>query len=246
MDLQNAWAVAAKDFKILRKKSSVIYSSIVLPIVIGVAFPLILNYAIEKNKNGGMTAATIPTLMDAFSIWFLIGAVMIPTAIASYSLVGEKIQKSLEPMLATPMSDGEILLGNTISGLLIPVAAIYAGSILFMALMDQVTVGKLGYLYYPNWQIGAILLAAPLASLLSVQLNVIISSRVNDARTAQQLGVLVVIPFAGVYVASEMGFFQFSDTNLLIIAGALLIVDLCLFFLSKATFQREQILTKWR
>ena len=176
----------------------------------------------------------------------MIGAAVIPTAIASYSLVGEKIQKSLEPLLATPMTDGEILLGKTISGLLVPVAAIYAGSILFMVLMDFVTQGTLGYLYYPNWHIGVILLAAPLASLLSVELNVLISSRMNDVRTAQQLGFLFLLPFMGLYFVSEFGFFALTDTNLLIVAGVIFIADVALFFVSKATFQREEILTKWK
>jgi ABC-2 type transport system permease protein len=245
MDLENAWAVAAKDFKIFRRKTSVIYATVVLPLIVGIAFPLILDYTIH-HKGHNLSPVEITTLIDSFSIWFLIGAAVIPSAIASYSLVGEKVQKSLEPMLATPMTDGEILLGKIISGLLVPIAAIYIGSVIFMALMDYATHSFLGYLYYPNWQIGAILLAAPLASLLSVELDVIISSRMNDVRTAQQLGSLLILPFVGLYLASEIGLFQLSDTNLVIIAGALVIFDVVLFFVSKATFQREEILTKWR
>lgn len=245
MDLQNAWTVALKDIKIYRKKANVIYATIVLPLIVGVAFPLILNYALHRN-NHAMAAAAAPPLMDAFSIWFLIGAAVIPTAIASYSLVGEKIQKSLEPMLATPMTDGEILLGKTISGLLIPVVAIYIGSIIYMVLMDNFTHTLLGYLYYPNWHIGAILLAAPFSALMSVELSVIISSRLNDVRTAQQLGALVVLPFVGLYFASELNFFPLNDTNLVILAGALAAIAIIMFYVARATFQREEILTRWR
>ncbi len=246
MDLQSAWAVAAKDFKIFKRKSTVIYTCLVLPLVVGIAFPLIVQYALQNGKNHAINALTLPMFMDAFSVWFLIGAAVIPTAIASYSLVGEKVQKSLEPLLATPMTDGEILLGKIISGLLIPVVAIYAGSVIFMTFMDLVTQNTLGYLYYPNWHIGAILLAAPLACLLSVELNVVISSRLNDVRTAQQAGTLVILPFIGLFFLSESGFFTFSDTNLLILAGIISIVDIALFFVNKATFQREEILTKWK
>jgi ABC-2 type transport system permease protein len=246
MNLENAWAVASKDFKIFRKKTNVIYASVALPLIVGVAFPFILNYSLHKGKNPALVAAGAPALMDTFSIWFLIGSIIIPTAIASYSLVGEKIQKSLEPLLATPMTDGEILLGKVISALLIPVAAIYIGSIIFMGLMDYFTRSILGYYYYPNWHIGAILLAAPLASLLSVEINVIISSRLNDVRSAQQLGTLLILPFIGLFFASELGFFPFNATNLLILAGSLLVIDVLLFFVSRATFQREEILTKWR
>jgi ABC-2 type transport system permease protein len=245
MNLQNAWAIASKDFKIFRKKSNVIYATIALPVVVGVVFPFILNYSLH-NKGRALAAAGAPALMDAFSIWFLIGSVIIPTAISSYSLVGEKIQKSLEPLLATPMTDGEILLGKILSGLLVPVAAIYVGAVTYMGLMDYFTRGILGYFYYPNWHIGAILVVAPLASLLSVELNVIISSRLNDVRSAQQLGTLLILPFVGLYLASDLGFFPFNDTNLLTLAGALLIINVLLFFVSKAIFQREEILTKWK
>jgi ABC-type Na+ efflux pump permease subunit len=160
--------------------------------------------------------------------------------------VGEKIQKSLEPLLATPMTDGEILLGKTISGLIIPVMAIYAGSVIYMVFMDLVTRTTLGYLYYPNWHIGAILLVAPFTCLLSVELNVIISSRLNDVRTAQQMGTLVILPFIGLFFASELGFFALNDTNLVILAGVIFIIDIVLFSVSRATFQREEILTKWK
>jgi ABC-2 type transport system permease protein len=245
MDLKSAWAVAAKDFKIFKRKSQVIYITIVLPLVVGIAFPLIMNYALD-NANTHLVGGSITGLMDAFSVWFMIGSAIIPAAIASYSLVGEKVQKSLEPLLATSMTDGEILLGKTISGLVVPLAAIYAGSVIFMTLMDLVTQGTLGYLYYPNWHIGAILLVAPVICLASVELNIIISSKLNDVRTAQQLGMVAALPFLGLYIASETGIFEFTDTNLLILAGAILLISIGLFFVSRSIFQREEILTKWK
>jgi ABC-2 type transport system permease protein len=105
MHLQSAWAVAAKDFKIFKRKSTVIYACVVLPLVVGIAFPLIVQYTLHNGRSGRINVFTLPAFMDAFSIWFLIGAAVIPSAIASYSLVGEKIQKSLEPLLATPMTE---------------------------------------------------------------------------------------------------------------------------------------------
>jgi ABC-type Na+ efflux pump permease subunit len=246
MDLQSAWAVAAKDFKIFKRKSTIIVMSVVFPLAVGIAFPSIVQYSLHIDHGHGITALTLPRFMDAFSIWFLIGAAVFPTAIASYSLVGEKIQKSLEPLLATPMTDGEILLGKTISGLVVPLAAIYAGSLIYMSLMDLVTQSTLGYLYYPNWHIGAILFVAPFICLLSVELNIIISSRLNDVRTAQQMGMLSALPFFGLYFASEVGLFALNDTNLLILAGVILVIAVVVFFVSRITFQREEILTKWK
>ena len=245
MDLQNAWNVALKDFKIYTRKPSVIYATVAMPLIVGIVFPLIVDYSVNRGTKG-LSAVAAPGLMDSFSIWFIIAAAVIPTAIASYSLVGEKIQKSLEPMLATPMSDGDILLGKTLSALLLPLGALYTGSISFMALMDYFTHSLLGYYYYPNWHIGAILIAAPFAALLSVEVNVIISSRMTDVRSAQQSGALLMLPFIGVFLASELGFFALNDTNLVILAGALAAISVAMFFVAKAAFQREEILTRWR
>jgi ABC-type Na+ efflux pump permease subunit len=245
VDPQNVWNVALKDLKIYAKKTSVIYATVAMPLIVGVGFPLIVNYSLHRSAKA-LTAAAAPGLMDSFSIWFIVAAAVIPTAIASYSLVGEKIQKSLEPMLATPMSDGDILLGKTLSALIIPMGALYAGAAAFMGLMDHFTYSLLGYYYYPNWDIGAILIAVPFAALLSVEVNVIISSRMTDVRSAQQSGALLMLPFIGVFLASELGFFVLNDTNLLIIAGALAAFSAAMFAVAKATFQREEILTRWR
>jgi ABC-2 type transport system permease protein len=245
MDLQNAWNVALKDLKTYARKPSVVYSTVAMPLIVGVVFPLLVHYYITSSAKG-LSAAAAPRLLDSFSIWFIIAAAITPTAIASYSIVGEKLQKSLEPMLATPMSDGDILLGKTISALLLPLVAVYAGSLAFMSLVDYFTHSLLGYYYYPNWHIGAILLAVPFAALLCVQVNVVISSRMTDARSAQQSGVLVMLPFIGVFLASELGLFELNDTNLVILAGALAIISVAMFVVARATFQREEILTRWK
>jgi hypothetical protein len=81
MDLQSAWAVAAKDFKIFKRKSQVIYITIVFPLVVGIAFPLIVEYALHIGSGRGITALTLPRFMDAFSVWFLIGAAVIPPSL---------------------------------------------------------------------------------------------------------------------------------------------------------------------
>jgi ABC-2 type transport system permease protein len=54
------------------------------------------------------------------------------------------------------------------------------------------------------------------------------------------------IPFMVIYLAGEIGVITLNTDNLLIISGAILIVDLALFYFSVATFRREEILTKWK
>jgi hypothetical protein len=54
------------------------------------------------------------------------------------------------------------------------------------------------------------------------------------------------IPFVAVFFAGAEGLFAFSVDNLLIFSGIVMIADVILFFLSRATFRREEILTKWK
>ncbi len=50
----------------------------------------------------------------------------------------------------------------------------------------------------------------------------------------------------GIYIASEIRMITLDINSLLIISGILLAVDVALFFVSTATFRREEILTKWK
>jgi ABC-2 type transport system permease protein len=245
MRLSKAWIIAEKDFAIFRKKKSVIYSVVLFPLFVSISLPLIVQFI--GSQSGGIPAEALTTVLNAFSFFYITGAVTLPTAIASYSLVGEKVQKSIEPLLATPTTEAEILLGKSIAAFLPPIAAIYVGAVLFMALIDSLTYSTLGYFYFPNWNMGVIiLLLAPLGSILSIEFDILISSRVNDVRAAQQLGGIVALPFLGIYILAEASILSLETINLLIISASLVAIDVVLFYISKAVFRREKILTKWK
>ncbi len=245
MSLRHAWIIAKKDLKSIIRRKVVLYTTVALPLIIGVVLPVIIEFG--GRRSGGFPAAALPQFLGAFAFLFVIIPAIIPTPIASYSIVGEKVEKSLEPLLATPVADGDILLGKSIAAFLPAMLATFVGATVFMTLMDLVTADKLGYLYFPNWSMGVILLIlAPLAALLSIEVSVLASSRVNDVRAASQLGGLVFIPFIGIYVASEIGIITLDTNALLTIAAVMAILDVVLLFISKATFQREQILTRWK
>jgi len=248
MRLSKSWIIASKDFKVFFKKKNIIYSIIIVPLIVSLLFPAVIEFIGHRNGASGISAAVLTTLLPAFTFFYLILAGLIPTTIASYSIVGEKVEKSLEPLLATPTTDGEILLGKGISAFLPSIVAILGGSTIFMALMDLVTYGTLGYNFFPNWNTGIILfLMVPLATIMSVEWNVIVSSRVSDVRVAQQIGILLILPFGVIYVAGEIGVIQLGVvSDLLLIAGIMLVVDTILLYVAKATFRREEILTKWK
>ncbi|HEV2389441.1 MAG TPA: ABC transporter permease subunit [Nitrososphaerales archaeon] len=245
MNLAKSWIVAAKDLRSFVRKRTVLYTVVVLPLMLSVLFPLVIE--VSKRKANGIPAAGLPHLLDSFAFFFVIIPAIVPTPIASYSIVGEKIEKSLEPLLATPTTDGEILLGKFLAAFIPAMVATYVGATIYMTLMDSVTNGTLHYLYYPNPGFALILLVlAPISATISIEVSVIASARVNDVRSASQLGGVMYIPFLGIYLAGEIGLFPLDANNLLIVAGVLAVVALALFRVSTATFRREEILTKWK
>lgn len=239
MNWQNVATIARKDITIMLTRRGMRIGLLVLPLGLAVLFSQIVAHA-------NYSASELPHALNAFLFFFMIYTGALPATIASYSMVGEKVERSLEPLLATPAADGEILLGKGIAALVPPLVAMWAGMVTLMALCDVSSRGTLGYLYFPNWMAAVtVFVVAPLLGLMAVQYAVLCSARVTEVRTAQQLGSLAALPGVAVYIALLSGAFSLNLTSLAIMGGVLLIVDGGLFLAARATFHREEILTRW-
>ena len=150
MRLSKSWIIASKDFAVFRKKKYIIYTIVFVPLLVAFLIPAVIRF-LEQRNTSRTSPAELAILLPAFSFFFLILGGYLPSTIASYSLVGEKVEKSLEPLLATPTTDSEILLGKGIAAFIPPLAGVLVGSAIFMTLMDFVTRSKLGYYFFPNW-----------------------------------------------------------------------------------------------
>ena len=245
--MHNVWSVASKDFENIKRRKSLLIGIAAFPLLLSIAFPdIVQNQVAQGIQNGGFPA-NLPFGLESLSFFFVVLAAILPGSIAAYSVVGEKVEKSLEPLLATPLTDGEILLGKGITALVPPIIATWAGATIFMALSNYILYSGFSIYFFPEWDSGImLLLLAPLAGIFSIELTVIVSSRVNDVRSATQISTLMFIPFIGVFLAAVTGSYTFSIASLLIFAVILLVADVALFFVSTSTFSREGILTKWK
>ncbi len=247
MRFSKSWDITSKDFKVFSKKKSLVISLLAFPLFISVILSFVIAFILQRAGASASGATLLLTLLPSFTFYYAIIAAILPTTIASYSLVGEKIEKSLEPLLAAPMTDEEVLFGKGLAAFLPPIGAAYLGALIFMGSADLLTYNSLSHLYFPNLIAGVILLLlVPLSAIMSIELNVMISSRVSDVRTSQQLGFMAVFPMAAVYLASELGLMSLDVTTLLTVSVVLLTVDLLLGYAARATFQRDQILTRWK
>lgn len=197
----------------------------------------------------GLTEMEAAQVMMAqyFLTLFLLMPLIIPVSIAAYSIVGEKLQRSLEPLLATPVETGELLLAKCMAAVLPALGVTWVAFGLFVvgARIFAVSDSAFGRMVSPVWVL-MVLVIAPLMAGMGVLLSVIASSRLNDPRAVEQgIGVLVV-PILGMFIAQMSGILTINYLTLAIGAALLVGVDVLMLRAAVRLFDREAILTRWR
>ena len=256
-----------KDWAELKKSKYIIYSLVGLPLIFAIIMPLStvapFTFITPDQQNSALPyTQSIPApvsqwahlndlqktivMMTYFShMFFLIIPAMIPSVIAADSIAGEKARKSFEAILATPLTNTEILLGKIGLPFLLGVGGTLIGAVPYCILIYALTINVLGFniLLELNF-ILLITLLTPTAGLLTAICMVFVSSRVSNTRDAQQLGAFVVLPLI-LYFIVQVVLIIFSIYTILIGAGILLIIDIVLLKLSINVFSRENIMTKF-
>lgn len=181
-----------------------------------------------------------------FLILFMLIPTVVPLTMAIYSVIGEKASRTLEPLLATPVGVGDLLFAKSLASTVPSVIVTWAAYAIYLGMV--ITIGShaaVNAVTAPRW-ILAIVVLVPLLTLLSVNLGILISTRVNDVRVAQQIGGLVVVPVVGLGIAQVTGRVVLDNGAFLQMTIVLIALDLAVFWLARVAFQRENILVRWR
>jgi ABC-2 type transport system permease protein len=135
--------------------------------------------------------------------------------------------------------------GKCLAAVLPAVLATWLGTGVYYAGAAILAPGALPALAAPHWML-AILVLGPLIALFSVQVAMMISSRVEDPRTAQQVSGLIVLPLVLLLAGQSIGLFILSTT--LVLAATLAMLPICAFttWMAVQLFEREHILTRWK
>jgi ABC-2 type transport system permease protein len=186
-------------------------------------------------------------MVNQFLLLFMIMPVMIPITIAAYSIVGEKTTRSLEPLLATPITTWELLAGKSLAAALPAVAATWGCFGLFILLLPITGSSQaiINYVTGPIWLL-AILAVGPLMAILAVNFSVIVSSRVNDPRVAEQLSAVLIVPILIVMFGQIAGVIVVNFQLMLLAVGLFILADIGVVYLGARLFRRETILTRWK
>jgi ABC-2 type transport system permease protein len=259
-------AIIEKEITDARKNKMIIITMAMLPtllvaLVLGTAFFMLRmdsetgqtgldenDLSIIPDKLGHLNPlhAFLIMMNDQYMFYFLLIPMMLPVYIAAYSIIGEKETRSLEPLLATPISTWELLVGKSLSAT-IPAVTLTWLSFVALLIGSYVIMPEPVFLAMirPVWLVGMGLLS-PLLALLSVFSGVIVSSRMNDPRAAQQVTGIFVVPIIILSLVVMAGKIFLSVWMVVLGATIVLALDCLALYLAVRLFQRETILTRWK
>lgn len=192
------------------------------------------------------TQAVQGIIATYFLVLFMLIPTVVPLTVAIYSVIGEKAARTLEPLLATPAGVGELLFAKSFASTIPAVLVTWIAYLVYLLAVRTIgSESAVNAVTAPRW-ILAIIILVPLLTLLSVNLGIFISTRVNDVRVAQQIGGLVVVPIVGIGIAQVTGRVVFDNASFVQTGLFLIVIDVAVFFLARLAFQRENILVRWR
>jgi ABC-2 type transport system ATP-binding protein len=206
--------------------------------------------AVERLGNlpapSGDRAATLEALLKAFSIpLFWVIPVALTPAVGADSFVGERERNSLEPLLATPISPRQVLLGKLLSATIPAVFGTWVGVLVFwlMTLLSGSSLYPRVLLADPDW-LFSIVVVAPLIGLFTAAVAALISTRVTGYRVAYQLNGLIVLPVVLVLIPATAFLFLVSSAALLYVAAFFAVLDIVFVAWSRRLFTRERLLSR--
>jgi ABC-2 type transport system permease protein len=262
-------AMLGKELADLRRNRALFYpalftgaASILIPFFVAVVVPYLAGERLADSGDFKMAVEMYQTQPGsrrltpegAIQAWvfqqFLLLLVLTPIAgamsVAAYTVIGEKQNRTLEPILATPITTFELLAAKVL-GSLLPAFALAIGSFLvYVVLIALFAERGVFLLLLSTRSMAVVFVLAPLAALAALQLAVCVSSRVNDVRSAQQIGALLILPLTGLLVAQLMGSVRLTTQLILLIVAGLAVLNAALMAVGIRLFDREAILTQWK
>jgi|SRR5579871_2065057 len=238
MSLTRIRSVVRKEVREFRRNRFVISTMAILPLVFLIT-PLITLFRVPDSASGTQVKAAV----GVTSLLMLIVPLVIPPVIASYSVVGERIQGTLEPVLTTPVRRDELLLGKAVAAFIPSVAISYA---LYLFIAVAMRIGAAHVVSEVVWhppEMLAQILFTPLLAAWSIWVGIGISARASDVRVAQQLATLAGLPLLGF---TSLISFQLISPSVPLAIGfglALLVIDVAAWWVVSKMFDRERLIT---
>jgi ABC-2 type transport system permease protein len=234
-------AIAIKELRDYRRNRFVIGTMRVMPLLF-VTLPIIQLFL----ANAMVGIAHLNTRIGASLLYMLIIPAFMPSTLAAYSVVGEREQGTLEPVLITPIRREEFLIGKALAAFAPTLIISYLVFGVFLAAAALIAHPVIVSAIYAGTHVLVQLLFTPLLAGWGIWVGIAVSARSTDVRVAQQLSVLGSLPLLAILALISLNVITVSTGLALGLAAALLAIDLLAWRAVAAIFDRERLITGTR
>jgi ABC-type Na+ efflux pump permease subunit len=234
-------AVIRKELTEIRRNKFIVVTACILPIIF-----LIEPTASILLIKASATSAMLATRVDTALFLPLLVPVLIPATMSAFSVVGEREQGTLEPVLTTPVTRAEFLLGKAAAIFLPAVGLSYLMFGVFIAIVALFARPAVATEMWNAPQLPAEVIFIPLLAGWAIWAGLAVSSMVSETRVAQQLSTLASLPALALIALMS---FQIITASLWLAAAlalALLAIDCGACFVVSRLFDRERLVTGTR
>jgi ABC-type Na+ efflux pump permease subunit len=231
-------AILRKELQDYRRNRFVIGTMAATPVVF-ITLPMI--QLIAANVSG--KTAHLNVRIGLSLLYMLVIPVMVPSVVSAYSVVGEREQGTLEPVLITPIRREEFLIGKALAAFVPTLVIAYTVFGIFLGAASLFAHPAIVSAIYAGTHVLVQILFTPLLAGWAIWVGIAVSARSTDVRAAQQLSVLGSSPPLVLLALMSLNVITVSTALALGLAAALLAVDLLGWRAVAAMFDRERLIT---
>lgn len=232
---QRVRAVFHKELREYRHNGNIVYAMVLLPLIFLIQ-PVIQIFTLSS-------AASMPLRHEHSLLYMLAIPALVPATLASYSVVGERLQGTLEPLLSTPIRREELLLGKALAAFVPSVVVAYGVFGLFVAIVELFAHPGVASALVRGPDLLAQLVFTPLLATWSIWVGIAISARSSDPRTAGQLAMFASLPIVAVTTLTAFAVIPPTLPVALGLGIGLLILIRLGGRVAAALFDRERLIT---
>jgi ABC-type transport system involved in multi-copper enzyme maturation permease subunit len=236
MSWRRVGAVSRKELLEYKRNGNMFFYAIAVLPLIFIIQPLVQVFTLSSR-------ASVALHHEHSLIYLLAIPVLVPAALAAYSVVGERTQGTLEPVLATPVRKEELLLGKALAAFVPSVVVAYLVFALYVAVVELFARPGVASALVQGPELLVQLAFTPLLATWSIWVGISLSARCSDPRTAQQFSILASLPAVAV---TSLVAFNVIPANLKVALAfgiGLVVLTRLGWRVASALFDRERLTT---
>jgi len=232
-------AIVVKELRDYRRNRFVmVFTMTILPLIF-IALPIVQLLTAPAVAS----SSALDTRVGISLLYLLLIPVIVPSTLSAYSVVGEREQGTLEPILITPIRREEFLIGKALAVAAPTLTVAYTIFGIFLAAAALFAHAGIASAVFESSHVLVQLLFTPLLAGWSIWVGIAISARSADVRVAQQLSVFASLPPLAVVALMSFNTITPSIGVALGLGVALLIIDGLGWRAVAAMFDRERLVT---